>query len=93
MTSRTWFWKVAVSLLALAVAFYEFWPLSPIPLERYAPKHVIEKPKRKVRQTPAKITKEMTSVKVFRKLRQLRVNEKNKGKREKKAKEEAAKKE
>jgi len=44
MTSRTWFWKVAVSLLALAVAFYEFWPLSPIPLERYAPKHVIEKP-------------------------------------------------
>jgi hypothetical protein len=46
-----------------------------------------------VRQTPAKITKEMTSAKVFKKARQLRVNEKYKGKREKKAKEEAAKKE
>ena len=41
MTSRPWFWKVAVSLLALAVAWYEFWPLSPIPLERFAPAHVI----------------------------------------------------
>ena len=41
MTSRTWFWKVAVSLLALAVAWYEFWPLSPTPLERFAPTHVI----------------------------------------------------
>jgi SecD/SecF fusion protein len=41
MTSRTWFWKVAVSVLALAVAWYEFWPLSPIPLERFAPTHVI----------------------------------------------------
>jgi SecD/SecF fusion protein len=43
MTSRTWFWKVAVSLLALAVAWYEFWPLSPIPLESFAPAHVIER--------------------------------------------------
>jgi SecD/SecF fusion protein len=41
MTSRTWFWKVAVSLVALAVAWYEFWPLSPTPLERFAPTHVI----------------------------------------------------
>jgi len=41
MTSRTWFWKVAVSLVALAVAWYEFWPLSPIPLERFAPDQVI----------------------------------------------------
>ena len=41
MTSRTWFWKVAVSLVALAVAWYEFWPLSPIPLEKFAPAHVI----------------------------------------------------
>jgi len=41
MTSRTWFWKVAVSLLALAVAWYEFWPLSPTPLERFAPTQVI----------------------------------------------------
>lgn len=56
-------------------------------------KHVLEKPRRKVRQTPAKITKEMTATKVFRKLRQLRVNEKYKGKREKKAKDDAAKKE
>ncbi len=56
-------------------------------------KHVVEKPRRKVRQTPQKITKEMTAVKVFRKVRQLRVNEKYKGKREKKAREEAQKKE
>ncbi len=41
MTSRTWFWKVAVSLAALAVAWVEFWPLSPIPLETFAPSHVI----------------------------------------------------
>jgi large subunit ribosomal protein L13e len=54
-------------------------------------KHVVEKPRRKVRQTPAKITKEMTATKIFRKLRQLRVNEKYKGKREKKAKDDAAK--
>lgn len=56
-------------------------------------KHVVEKPKRKVRQTPLKITKEMTETKIFRKVRQLRVNEKYKGKREKRARDEAAKKE
>ena len=54
-------------------------------------KHVLEKPKRKVRQTPQKITKELTSAKIYRKLRQLRVNEKYLGKREKKAKEAAEK--
>jgi large subunit ribosomal protein L13e len=56
-------------------------------------KHVIEKPARKVRQTPKKITKEISGVKVFRKLRQLRTNEKYHGKRVKKAKEDAEKKE
>jgi large subunit ribosomal protein L13e len=56
-------------------------------------KHVFAKPARKVRQTPKKITKEITEVKVFRKLRQLRINEKYHGKRLKKAKDDAAKKE
>lgn len=56
-------------------------------------KHVISKPARKIRQTPKKITKEVTQVKVFRKLRQLRINEKYHGKRVKRAAEEAAKKE
>ena len=56
-------------------------------------KHIIEKAARKVRQTSKKITKDITEVKVFRKLRQLRINEKYHGKRVKKAKEEAAKKE
>ena len=27
MTSRTWFWKLAVSLVALAVAWFEFHPV------------------------------------------------------------------
>ena len=54
-------------------------------------KHVIDKKKPKARQTPKKITKEMTAVKVFRKLRQLRINAKYLGKREKRAKDEAAK--
>jgi large subunit ribosomal protein L13e len=56
-------------------------------------KHVFERPATKLRQTPLKITKEHTSVKVFRKLRQLRINDKYFGKRQKKAKEEAQKKE
>ncbi len=54
-------------------------------------KHVISKPRTKARQTPMKITKEMTDVKVFRKLRQLQVNQKYLGKREKRAKEAAEK--
>ncbi|TNV77121.1 hypothetical protein FGO68_gene7800 [Halteria grandinella] len=54
-------------------------------------KHVIAKPARKLRQAPQKITKELTGAKIYRKLRQLRVNEKYLGKREKKAKEAAEK--
>jgi large subunit ribosomal protein L13e len=54
-------------------------------------KHVLEKPTTKLRQAPQKITKELTAAKVYRKLRQLRVNEKYLGKREKKAKEAAEK--
>lgn len=41
MTSRTWFWKVAVSVLALAAAWYEFYPLAPTPLEDFIPTQVI----------------------------------------------------
>lgn len=52
---------------------------------------VLAKPATKLRQKSAKITKEVQAVKVFRKLRQLRVNEKYRGKREKKAKEAAEK--
>ncbi len=41
MTSRTWFWKIAVSLVALAVAWFEFYPVSPTPLEQFVPTQVI----------------------------------------------------
>ncbi|MEN9652911.1 MAG: hypothetical protein RL303_631, partial [Verrucomicrobiota bacterium] len=41
MTSRTWFWKIAVSLVALAVAWFEFYPLSPTPLDQFVPSQVI----------------------------------------------------
>jgi SecD/SecF fusion protein len=41
MTSRTWFWKIAVSLFALAVAWYEFHPIAPTPLEQFVPTQVI----------------------------------------------------
>lgn len=41
MTSRTWFWKIAVSLVALAVAWYEFHPIAPTPLEQFVPTQVI----------------------------------------------------
>lgn len=54
-------------------------------------KHVLAKPKTKVRQTPLKITKEMRDVKIFKKIRQLHINMKYKGKREKRAKEAAEK--
>jgi large subunit ribosomal protein L13e len=54
-------------------------------------RHVLDKPQRKVRQAPQKITKEMTSVKIYRKLRQLKVNAKYLGRREKKAKDAAEK--
>jgi SecD/SecF fusion protein len=42
MTSRTWFWKVAVSVLALAAAWYEFYPIAPTPLEEFIPTQVIK---------------------------------------------------
>jgi SecD/SecF fusion protein len=41
MTSRTWFWKIAVSLVALAVAWFEFHPIAPIPLDQFVPAQVI----------------------------------------------------
>ena len=41
MKSRTWFWKIAVSLVALAVAWYEFHPIAPTPLEQFVPTQVI----------------------------------------------------
>lgn len=41
MTSRTWFWKIAVSLVALAVAWFEFYPVAPTPLEQFVPTQVI----------------------------------------------------
>lgn len=41
MKSRTWFWKIAVSLVALAIAWYEFTPVTPTPLEQFVPAQVI----------------------------------------------------
>lgn len=54
-------------------------------------KHVIAIAKASPRQKSLKITKELTGAKIYRKLRQLRVNAKYLGKREKKAKEDAEK--
>lgn len=54
-------------------------------------KHVIAKPARKIRQTPKKITKEMSEAKVFKKLADLKVIAKFRGQREKKAKDAAEK--
>ena len=54
-------------------------------------KHVLDRPARKVRQPAQKLTKELTSARVFRRLRQVRINAKYKGKREKRAKEAAEK--
>lgn len=54
-------------------------------------KHVVGLPKTKARQVPLKLTKELKDVKVYRKLRQLQVNAKFVGKREKRAKEAAEK--
>ena len=54
-------------------------------------KHVFAKPSSKVRQAPQKITKEQKDAKIFRKIRQLSVNAKYQGRREKKAKEAAEK--
>lgn len=52
-------------------------------------KHVLEKPKRKLREAPQKITQELKDARVYRKIRQLMVNKKYKGIREKRAKEAA----
>ena len=41
MKSRTWFWKIAVSLVALAVAWFEFHPVTPTPLDQFVPTQVI----------------------------------------------------
>lgn len=54
-------------------------------------KHVIEKPKKQLREKAQKITKQMQDLKVYRKLRTLRTNAHYKGKRDKKAKEAAEK--
>jgi len=48
-------------------------------------KHLIVKPKTRLREKPQKITKEMLSLKAFKKLRQSRINKRYKGKREKRA--------
>lgn len=52
-------------------------------------KHVLPKPAAKLREKPQAITKEVQSLKAFRKLRQLRTNKRYKGQREKRAKEAA----
>jgi hypothetical protein len=44
-------------------------------------KHVLGKPKTKARQPPQKITKELKDARVYRKLRQLQINQKYIGKR------------
>ena len=54
-------------------------------------KHILPKPRVKARQTPVKLTKDLKDVKVYRKIRQLQVNKKHQGKREKRAKEAAEK--
>ena len=41
MSSRTWFWKLAVSLIALAVSWVEFYPFAPTPLDGFVPSQVI----------------------------------------------------
>lgn len=54
-------------------------------------KHVISMPERKLREKPRKITPEEQKTKVYRKLRQEFTNKKYKGKREKRAREQAEK--
>lgn len=41
MSSRTWFWKLAVSIIALAVSWVEFHPVAPTPLDQFVPTQVI----------------------------------------------------
>ena len=59
--------------------------------EQNRSKHVIEKPRRKLKEKAQKITKEMRDFKAFRKLRQERINAYYMGQREKRAKEKAEK--
>ena len=54
-------------------------------------KHVLDRPAPKVRQAAQKLTQELRDARVFKRLRQLRINKKYKGKREKRAKEAAEK--
>jgi SecD/SecF fusion protein len=82
MTSRTWFWKIAVSLVALAVAWYEFHPISPTPLEQFVPTQVIaQKPdfdklhaealERVKRHKDAAVAADQKSVSYFQALRDI----------------------
>lgn len=54
-------------------------------------KHVLDKPAARLRQAPQAITKEHRDLRVYRKIRQLQVNKKYIGKREKRAREQAEK--
>ena len=82
MTSRTWFWKIAVSLVALAVAWYEFHPIAPTPLEQFVPTQVIaQKPafdklhaealERVKRHKDAAVAADQKSVSYFQALRDI----------------------
>jgi SecD/SecF fusion protein len=82
MTSRTWFWKIAVSLAALAVAWYEFHPIAPTPLEQFVPTQVIaQKPafdklhaealERVKRHKDAAVAADQKSVSYFQALRDI----------------------
>ena len=54
-------------------------------------KHVLPKSKPVLREKAVKLTKELKEAKAYRKLRQIQINKKYKGKREKRAKEAAEK--
>jgi SecD/SecF fusion protein len=82
MTSRTWFWKIAVSLAALAVAWYEFHPIAPTPLDQFVPTQVIaQKPafdklhaealERVKRHKDAAVAADQKSVSYFQALRDI----------------------
>ena len=82
MTSRTWFWKIAVSLVALAIAWYEFHPIAPTPLEKFVPTQVIaQKPEfdklhaealeRVKRHKDAAVAADQKSVSYFQALRDI----------------------
>ena len=54
-------------------------------------KHIFDKPERKLKEKAQKITKELKDLRVFRKIRQERINAHYLGKREKRAKDQAEK--